>query len=109
MDPNLPSVDFRDFWQLAPAIVLSVWGLVVLLADLALAGRMSGTDRRRAIGWLTLVGVALALLAALGLIQTQQMARAGTASWLSPSMAEFGYRAGPFSWERCRRICKPPS
>ncbi len=89
MDPNLPSVDFRDFWQLAPAIVLSVWGLVVLLADLALAGRISGTDRRRTIGWLTLVGVALALLAALGLIQVQQLARAGTASWLSPSLAEY--------------------
>ena len=41
MDPNLPTVDFRDFWLLAPAIVLSAWGLVVLLADLALAGRMS--------------------------------------------------------------------
>ena len=41
MDPNLSNVDFRDFWHLAPAIVLSVWGLVVLLADLALAGRMS--------------------------------------------------------------------
>src|SRR5437588_1332 len=36
MDPNLPSVDFRDFWFLAPATVLAVWGLVVLLALLGL-------------------------------------------------------------------------
>ena len=41
MDPNLSNVDFRDFWYLAPATVLAVWGLVVLLADLALAGRMT--------------------------------------------------------------------
>ncbi len=34
---TLSNVDFRDFWFLAPAIVLSVWGLVVLLVDLALA------------------------------------------------------------------------
>ncbi|MGA8352458.1 MAG: NADH-quinone oxidoreductase subunit N, partial [Isosphaeraceae bacterium] len=97
MDPNLSNVDFRDFWHLAPAIVLSVWGLVVLLADLALAGRMSAPARRRAIGWLTLAGVALALLAAAGLIQVQQLAKAetqGTPGWLSPSLAEYFSRAG---------------
>ncbi len=98
MDPNLPSVDFRDFWHLAPAIVLSVWGLVVLLTDLALAGRMSAPARRRTIGWLTLAGVALALLAAAGLMEVQQLAQAetqGTTGWLSPSLAEyFGRPAG---------------
>ena len=97
MDPNLSNVDFRDFWHLAPAIVLSVWGLVVLLADLALAGRMSAPARRRAIGWLTLAGVALALLAAAGLMQVQQLAQAetrGTPGWLSPSLAEYFSRPG---------------
>lgn len=97
MDPNLSNVDFRDFWHLAPAIVLSVWGLVVLLADLALAGRMSTPARRRAIGWLTLAGVALALLAAAGLMQVQQLAQAetqGTPRWLSPSLAEYFSRHG---------------
>ena len=97
MDPNLSNVDFRDFWHLAPAIVLSVWGLVVLLADLALAGRMSAPARRRAIGWLTLAGVALALLAAAGLMQVQQLAQVetqGTPRWLSPSLAEYFSRPG---------------
>ncbi|MGZ3383358.1 MAG: NADH-quinone oxidoreductase subunit NuoN [Isosphaeraceae bacterium] len=97
MDPNLSNVDFRDFWHLAPAIVLSVWGLVVLLADLALAGRMSAPARRRAIGWLTLAGVALALLAAAGLMQIQQLAQTetqGTPGWLSPSLAEYFSRPG---------------
>src|SRR5208282_299371 len=97
MDPNLSNVDFRDFWHLAPAIVLSVWGLVVLLADLALAGRMSAPARRRAIGWLTLAGVALALLAAAGLMQVQRLAQAetqGTPGWLSPSLAEYFSRPG---------------
>ena len=97
MDPNLSNVDLLDFWHLAPAIVLSVWGLVVLLADLALAGRMSAPARRRAIGWLTLAGVALALLAAAGLIQVQQLAQAetqGTPGWLSPSLAEYFSRPG---------------
>ncbi|MGZ3316352.1 MAG: NADH-quinone oxidoreductase subunit NuoN [Isosphaeraceae bacterium] len=97
MDPNLSNVDFRDFWHLAPAIVLSVWGLVVLLADLALAGRMSTPARRRAIGWLTLAGVALALLAAAGLMQVQQLAQAetqGTPGWLSPPLAKYFSRPG---------------
>src|SRR5271157_3248538 len=97
MDPNLSNVDFRDFWHLAPAIVLSVWGLVVLLSDLALAGRMSAPARRRAIGWLTLAGVALALLAAAGLMQVQQLAQTetqGTPGWLSPSLAEYFSRPG---------------
>src|SRR5208337_3839421 len=97
MDPNLSNVDFRDFWYLAPAIVLSVWGLVVLLAVLALAGRMSAPPRRRAIGWLTLAGVALALLAAAGLMQVQQLAEAetkGAPGWLSPSLADYFSRPG---------------
>ena len=86
MDPNLQSVDFRDFWHLAPAIVLSVLGLVVLLADLAWARRMSGSGRRQAIGWLTLAGLALALLAELGLIQVQSLVRGGARG--APAVAQ---------------------
>jgi NADH-quinone oxidoreductase subunit N len=90
MEPTLPSVDLRDFWYLAPAIVLSAWGLLVLLVDLALARRLSAAARRQTIGLLALAGVVVALLAVLGLVQVQQMA--GTESppgWLSSSLATY--------------------
>ncbi len=92
MDPNLPAVDFRDFWYLAPAIVLSAWGLVVLLADLAVARRMTPEKRRTAIGWLALGGVVLALLSAIGLMQVQQLSQGDVQDvpgWISPSLAEY--------------------
>ncbi len=60
MTPN-----FRDVFFLAPQIVLTVWGLVVLLVDLGLARRQSSAVRRRTIGLLALVGVGVALAAAL--------------------------------------------
>ena len=47
---------FRDVFFLAPEIVLTVWGLVVLLVDLGLARRLSPAARRRTIGWLSLAG-----------------------------------------------------
>ncbi len=95
MDPTLPTVDFRDFWLLAPAIVLSAWGLVVLLVDLALAQRMSSVARRTTIGWLALAGVALALVSAVGLLQLQQLGQSGSRpSWLSPSLAEYFSNSG---------------
>ena len=53
MTPN-----FRDVFFLAPEIVLTVWGLVVLLVDLGLARRLTPAVRRRTIGWLALAGVA---------------------------------------------------
>jgi NADH-quinone oxidoreductase subunit N len=62
--PAPPTLDFRDVFFLAPQIVLTVWGLLVLLVDLGLARRMSPADRRRTIGWLSLAGVGLALVAA---------------------------------------------
>ncbi len=52
------TLDFRDVFFLAPEIVLTVWGLVVLLVDLGLARRLTPTARRRTIGWLALAGVA---------------------------------------------------
>jgi NADH-quinone oxidoreductase subunit N len=60
MAPN-----FRDVFFVAPEIVLTVWGLVVLLVDLGLARRLAPTDRRRTIGLLALAGVAVALAAAM--------------------------------------------
>jgi NADH-quinone oxidoreductase subunit N len=97
MDPNLPTIDFRDFWFLAPAMVLAFWGMVVLLVDLWLARRMSHTRRRTVTGWLAMAGVGLALIPAVGLIQVQQLAQGeagGKASWLSPSLLEYFSNSG---------------
>lgn len=95
MDPNLPTVDFRDFWLLTPAIVLSTWGLVVLLVDLVLVHRMSSVARRKTTGWLALWGVAAALVSAVGLLQLQQLGQSGSSpSWLSPSLVEYFSKSG---------------
>ncbi len=65
MPTNAPlTVDFRDVFYLLPQIVLTVWGLIVLLVDLGLARRLSSTARRQTIGRLSLIGVAVALVAA---------------------------------------------
>ena len=65
MPTNAPlTVDFRDVFFLSPHIVLTIWGLLVLLVDLGLAKRMSSAARRQTIGWLSLAGVGLALVAA---------------------------------------------
>jgi NADH-quinone oxidoreductase subunit N len=90
MEPSLPTVDFRDFWYLAPAIVLSAWGLLVLLVDLALARRLTGVARRRTVGTLALVGAAVALIAAVGLIQVQQLAASESPpGWLPTSLVSY--------------------
>jgi NADH-quinone oxidoreductase subunit N len=95
MDPYQSLIDLRDFWFLAPAIVLSFWGLLVLLTDLALARRLSADARRRTIGWLALAGTGLALLAAVGVIQVQQAAQGESPpSWIGPSLAEYFGRSG---------------
>jgi NADH-quinone oxidoreductase subunit N len=65
MPTNAPlTVDLRDVFYMSPQIVLAVWGLLVLLVDLGLAKRLTSEARRRAIGWLSLSGVGLALVAA---------------------------------------------
>src|SRR3954451_23127621 len=99
MDPTLPTIDFRDFWFLTPAMVLALWGMVVLLVDLGLARRMSPTRRRMVVGWLGPAGVGLALFAAVGLIQVQQFAQgrgpdAGGVSWMSPSLLQYFASSG---------------
>jgi NADH-quinone oxidoreductase subunit N len=60
----VPTFNFRDVFFVCPELVLTVWGLVVLLVDVGLARRSSPEVRRRRIGWLSLVGVGIALLAA---------------------------------------------
>src|SRR4051794_5077709 len=76
MTTNAPlPLDFRDLFFLAPHIVLTVWGLLVLLVDVSLARRLDGAARRRLIGLISLTGVALAFIAAgvtLGLSLTIQ-------------------------------------
>ena len=62
MPINAPNL--KDVFFLIPHIVLTVWGLLVLLVDLALARRMGPTARRNAVGGLSLVGVAIALAGA---------------------------------------------
>ena len=92
MDPTPSLLDFRDFWFLAPVILLAGWGMVVLLTDLALARRLSPAARRTTVGWLALGGVALSLLAALGLIQVQQWVRSDPDSavvWFGQDMVDY--------------------
>jgi NADH-quinone oxidoreductase subunit N len=80
MDSTLPTVDFRDFWFLAPAIVLAAWGLVVLIADLVLARRKTASERRTLVGWMALLGVGLALMAEAGLLQVQMLGTGQTSA-----------------------------
>jgi NADH-quinone oxidoreductase subunit N len=63
MSPLSP--DLHELLFLAPEILLSVWGLVVLLADVAFLRRATGDRRRYVLGMLALVGAAGALLVAL--------------------------------------------
>ena len=95
MDPTLPTIDFRDFWFLAPAIVLAVWGLVVLLVDLGLAAdeprRSAG---RWSAGWRWL-GPHWHCVAAVGLIAGSaarpgsMSAGSGSVRRLSPSLHQY--------------------
>src|SRR5436305_12320850 len=65
MPTNAPlTLDYRDIFFLAPEIVLTVWGLLVLLVELGLARRMSSAARQRTIGWLSMAGVGVALVSA---------------------------------------------
>ena len=71
MTPN-----FHDAFFIAPEIVLTVWGLVVLLVDLGVARRLTPAVRRRTIGWLALAGVGIALAAAVLVCFVPLMVRA---------------------------------
>jgi NADH-quinone oxidoreductase subunit N len=60
-----PIPNYRDAFILAPEIVLAVWGLVVLMADVGWFRKRSSAERRGAAGTLTFVGVILAFVATL--------------------------------------------
>lgn len=57
-----PAPDPRELIHLAPSIVLTLWGLVVLAVDLVALRRADGGRRCRVLGVVTLVGVLLALI-----------------------------------------------
>jgi NADH-quinone oxidoreductase subunit N len=61
----LLKLDVKDLLYLIPHIVLTSWGLLVLLVDQGLARRMSPTARRNAVGGLSMAGAALGLVAAM--------------------------------------------
>jgi NADH-quinone oxidoreductase subunit N len=93
MPPNL-----RDVFFLAPHIVLTVWGLVVLLVDLALASRQAPAVRRRTIGVLALAGAGVALAAALIVWAVPLMLQAYPQeeySWLSAQDVKYLSQADP--------------
>jgi len=86
------SLNFYDAFFLAPEIVLTVWGLVVLLVDVSLARRLSPAVRRWQIGWLSLIGVGLALAAACVVCFVPLFVRSdpqGERWWLSSQAAQY--------------------
>lgn len=60
----LPTVTIaaRDFLYIAPEILLTAWGLILLLVDLMLLRRAPGVNRRAALGKLALVGVGMSIV-----------------------------------------------
>ncbi len=59
------AVNFRDFYYIAPEIVLTIWGLLVLTVDFSLLRHRAEPGRRQVLGWLSLVGAVLALVVVL--------------------------------------------
>src|SRR5258707_11504461 len=99
MPTNPPSgLDFRDIFFLAPEIVLTLWGFVVLVVDRVLARKLTATRRQRAIGGLSLAGVGIALVAAAVVCFLPLSARAyppDENSLLSPPTLSFPADAHP--------------
>jgi NADH-quinone oxidoreductase subunit N len=59
----LTTPDIKDVFFLTPHIILTVWGLVVLLVDVSLLRRKEPIGRRNLVGWLSMVGAGIALAA----------------------------------------------
>ncbi len=57
MTPSL-----NDCLHIAPEILLAVWGLVVLIADITILRTAPSDERRNILGILTIVGCFFALL-----------------------------------------------
>ncbi len=82
----------------APEIVLTVWGLVVLLVDLGLARRASLEDRRYRVGMLSLVGIALAFVAAVIVCLVPLFVRGAAGRerwWISDEFAKYLHNTDP--------------
>ena len=60
----LPDTINYQIFFLSPEIILTVWGLLVVLVDLGIGRSMSPEARRHRLGALSLAGVGLALIAA---------------------------------------------
>jgi NADH-quinone oxidoreductase subunit N len=90
--------NFRDVFFIAPEIVLTVWGLLVLLVDLGLSRRLTSSSRRRTVGWLSLAGVGVALIVAAIVCFVPLMIRAyphDEHSWLSPQTVAYFQESDP--------------
>ena len=89
----MPPPILRDVFFIAPEIVLTVWGLMVLLVDLSLARKFSPEVRRYRIGMLSLLGIALALVAAVVVCFVPIFVRAAMPGesqwWISPEFAAY--------------------
>jgi NADH-quinone oxidoreductase subunit N len=92
-------VDFRDLFFLAPEVVLTLWGFVVLVVDRVLAKKSTAAARQRAIGALSLAGVGIALVAAAIVCFVPLSVRAYPSednSWLSHQFASYLTDPDPF-------------
>lgn len=92
------SPNIKDVFFLIPHIILAVWGLIVLMADLSFARRMNTTARRNAVGGLSLVGAGLGLIGAVYVSYVSLSVRANPdafAGWFNPSMLEYLSQADP--------------
>jgi NADH-quinone oxidoreductase subunit N len=64
MSSTVATLDVRQFFVLAPEIVLAVWGLLVLMVDVGLFRKRTSAARRQATGRLALLGTLVAFATA---------------------------------------------
>jgi NADH-quinone oxidoreductase subunit N len=86
------SFNLRDIFYLCPEIVLTVWGLVVLVVDVGFTRRLNPEIRRWRIGWLSLAGVGIALVAATVVCLVPLYVRSDPSAeraWLSADAAKY--------------------
>jgi NADH-quinone oxidoreductase subunit N len=87
-----------DVFFLSPEIVLTFWGLLVVLVDVAWARQQSPEARRRWIGLLSLTGVGLGLLTACAVCFVPLLVRSDPNVerwWLSPRAVSYLVEADP--------------
>jgi NADH-quinone oxidoreductase subunit N len=59
-------INLNDFYAIAPEILFTIWGLLVLTIDFSLLSHKSSEERGRILGWLSLTGTLITLLYMLG-------------------------------------------